>query len=670
MGHEQPRSMTLARLLAPLSLLGLLAACPAWNPFAVDDPDDVELSACPVAGTCSLDRDCGAGQRCDFATVADGEPCGVCVAVLCFGDADCDDGDVCDTTRERCERPLFCDAAAPRAGCDDGALCLVDGDGGACRAAPAAARCELVPALAVTTSGAVARFDGVAVDGEGNLVPRSDGPLDDARTCDGPAPCDNNVIVDVGDVDCAGRWVVLPPRAPDTTRVLVVDAEDGTPLSAVSVSSSADNAVVTDALGVAVLPAGVSFVRAAVDDGHHAALTLLGPTGDVVLPLRRAGSQAAGGTLATPVVDDVTMGLGGLSLGDVDDADVAGLLGASGRITVTIDDVTDADGVEVPFSSGGILGIGDIRGELGLVLRDRFVAWARPGARLLWSLGAGTPLTKFAELVTNQRQAGTDLRLEMLRLMAPNARAGADARVSAEDADFPRGRNNDLDALSVTNPGAWDATVDVSADVDVAVGALPPSTTDVILLVGAVVRGRGLVLLGGKVARAVVPANVDNARIEVPGVVRVPFAPPHAGLEGRSLVLVAVPLDVDALKADDHFGAARAVVPLPAPSPGRALSATLPALDRAPRAHVDGAGVLVVDDVGDADRLRLTVHAPAGDEQLWLPATTGAVDVAAVDPGVDLDGATLAAVRFADDPFVRFVTPWESTASMQGVPLP
>jgi hypothetical protein len=660
-------SSSAAALVAAVATTWVVG-CPLWDP---PPPDvDVVAGACVVAGTCRVDRDCGPLQRCDFSTVADDEPCGVCVAVACLDDTWCDDGDACDTSRGRCERPLVCDAGALRATCDDGTLCLVDAEGGACRAATAAARCELVPALAVTASGVAARFDAVALDDEGRLVARSEGALDDTRTCDGPEPCDNDVVVTAGGLDCSGRWVVLPPRAADTVRVFVVDAEDGAPLAGVTVASSAEAPAVTDELGVATLPAGVSFVRADVADGRHDALTLFGPVGDVVLPLRRAGGQAAGGTLRTPVTSDVTLGLAGLSLGDVDDVDVPGVFGASGRITVSIEGVTDADGAEVPFSSGGLLGIGNIRGELGLVVRDRVVAWARPGSRLLWSFGAGQSLSKFGWLFADDLPQSTDIRLEMLRLMAAVGRSGVDARVTAQDAVFPAGRNNDLDELSVATPGAYEATVDVSADVDVTVGALPPATTDVLLLVGAVVRGRGLVLLGGKVARAVVPEGNDGSdddfTIEVPGVVRVPFAPPHSGLEGRSLVVVAVPLNVDTLVASDRFGAARAVVPIAAPAPDRILSASLPALDRAPLAHVDGTGVLVVDDVGDADRLRLTVRGPSGAHQLWLPAVTGAVDVG----DVDLAGAELAAVRFADDPFGRFVTPWESTASVQGVRLP
>jgi hypothetical protein len=644
------------RFLALLSLLLLPACDPACLLLGPPEPEPT-----PLAG-CQIDRDCGAGGVCDKEDDGDDvapseDPAGVCVQVFCLADADCADGTACDVPRARCELPVACDAGDPSAGCDDGAVCLVDEAGGACAVAPVAERCDLVPASTVTASGVAARFDAVAVDGDGRLVPGAVASLEESRACAGPDPCRTDVTVVAGGVECRGTWVVLPPRAADTARVFVVDAEDGRPLPGVTVAAGADVAV-TDDDGVALLPAGLTTVSATPADDAHAPLTLVSPGDEPVLPLRRAGVQAAGGQVDVSS-EDLRFALAGLSLGDLDDLDVPALFGASGTVTFDLEGLTDDGPERLAFSSGGAMGLGTS------AVRKDVVVFGRPGPRVLWLFDAVLPIAKIGSLLgAGGEAAPDDRRIELLRLTGPQAKSGVDARLTVDgDVDvFPAGLDNDLDTLVVPGAGTYAGTVDVAADADVTVGALPPGTRDVIVAVGAVVRGRGLVLLGGKVASAV-DDEAAGLTAEVPGTVRVAFAPPHSGLEGRALVAVVVAVDRERLRATDRLGLARAVVPLGSPSPSSPLvTAQVPAMDRPPTARVEG-GNVVVTDPGTGDRLRLTLRS---GRTIWAPASADAIDIGDDDPA----GAELSAVRLRADPFAAFVTPWESVAAVHSVALP
>jgi hypothetical protein len=649
------------RALALSSLLFL----PAFGPACLLLPASPEPEPPPRLASCQGDRDCLGPSVCDKENDGDDlapidDPAGVCVSIGCLEDADCDDGTVCDAQRFRCEPPIVCDAADPRVSCDDDDVCLVSEVGAACTVAPVAERCALVPASIVTASGVTARFDAIATDGAGRLVPGALSSLQEVRTCAGPDPCRTEVTMVAGGVECHGTWVVLPPRAVDTARVLVVDAEDGRPLPGVTVSAGDDEAT-TDDDGVAVLPAGLTTVTATPADDAYATLTLRSPGDEPVLPLRRVGVQAAGGR-----IDDLTpspgvrVALAGLSFGDLDDLDVPALCGASGTVTLDIPDIIEP-GTRLSFSSGAALGVGSV------AVRENFVAFARPGPRLLWMFEAALPLAAIAPLLgPPDTVEPRDLRIELLRRTGPEAKSGIDARLTIDDSVevFPAGLDNDLDAMAVAGASAYAGTIDVTADADVTVGALPTGTRDVIVAVGAVVRGRGLVLLGGKVASAVRDDEAGHSA-EVPGTVRVPFAPPHSGLEGRDLVAVVVAVDAERLAATDRLGMVRAVVPLASPSPSSPLvTAQVPALDRPPSARVEGNSV-VVTEPGSADRLRLTLRS---GRTIWAPATAATIDVD--DDDNDLTGAELSAVRLRADPFSAFVTPWESIASVQTIALP
>jgi hypothetical protein len=142
--------------------------------------------------------------------------------------------------------------------------------------------------------------------------------------------------------------------------------------------------------------------------------------------------------------------------------------------------------------------------------------------------------------------------------------------------------------MAVADAGTYAGAVDLTVDADVTVGALPPGTRDVIVAVGVVVRGRGLVLLGGKGASAIDDEDAGLG-VEVPGTVRVPFAPPQLGLEGRAPVAVVVAMEAERFGATDRLGRVRTVVPLAMPSPSPSLvTALVPALDRPPSARVEG----------------------------------------------------------------------------------
>jgi hypothetical protein len=269
-----------------------------------------------------------------------------------------------------------------------------------------------------------------------------------------------------------------------------------------------------------------------------------------------------------------------------------------------------------------------------------------------------------------------DLRLETLRAGSAAARSGILGTVAVNPAPLPTGTTSGLEALMVPGDVEVVADVDVSAEVTLTfTGPLPPSTTDLLVMVGAVVPGDGLLPLGG----AVISVRGDDGLLRgiLPGPTAIPFAPLHDGLEGRAMRVVVIAVDADDLIDDDTLSGQRVVLPLAAPAPGRVLQLTVPAFAAPPavRPGLEGTDTIVVDDVGDAAALQFEVPRRDGGRHLVTIAaapTTGPIDLSGVIDDasaveVDLDLTGLQAVGRDDVVDTVAATadrPWDLTSRL------
>lgn len=516
------------------------------------------LTDAPAECGCVNDRDCDVGAICvvDDADDVDGA-CGVCRAFLCVVDDDCDPGTTCDLDRGRCEAPLACDAGDPDLGCGPGEQCLVlDVQG--CRSPPVGDTCALWPPSRAIPAGPLvvaavgraadgrlipagrATFDVVGADTGPDVgatvddaLPGAAGIADADRTglvasCAGPERCVVDVGASVGMARCQARYTVLPAPGPADVRVIVVDEDLGVPIVGADIVVAAEGSVVsgvTDDDGVFAAPGiGVVVDRITVQaDGFDGFGCLAcAPTLEVALPRRLPADAVPAIAGRVDVVDDgrgdVRFGLLGLPL-STPGFSALHLWGAPGTIPVDIQGIT-APGERFPFASAASLRLGD------LALRDDAVAFGRPGGRTLWSFGARLSIATFGPVISgfgDDDRGALDLRLESLRLAGPDARSGVLGTVVPDPLAVPAARDARLDELRGPGDAAVLADVDVAADVVVTLqGPLPPGTSDVLLLVGAVLPGEGLIPLGGAV---VTTTDGDGARAQLPGPVRVPFAP-------------------------------------------------------------------------------------------------------------------------------------------------
>lgn len=675
---------TIAIAIACVTTATVPAGCLLLEPVALLEPQPCE---------CTSDRECGAGESC----TPDGAGCGVCSpGPVCGTSDDCPDGEACDTIRGRCEGPPVCDGDDPAVGCRAGEQCLVL-DTGACRLPPPANDCQLHPAGGAIAPGRMV-IDVVGHSADGRLLPAGTAAVSVGGTvlarardlgisgvdldavvldavCGGPDPCIVEVNATVAEARCAARYTVLSPLDGNSVRVVVVDGDLGGPVvgaDVVVVAGATVVAGITDAAGVFFAPGvGSAADRVSVFAPGMDSASCLGCGAEqrVVLAHAVAASStpAVGGTLTvSPGPGDLHFGLAGLALAGPDFR-ASEFFGASGTVPIDLEGVT-SPGQRLPFSSGATLALGTID------IRPTFAAFGRPGVRGLWAMGAHLPLSALVDLVPSDDER-RDLRLETLRVGSAAGRSGILGTVSVNPAALPSGTTSALEALMVPGDVEVVADVDVSAEVTLTfTGPLPPSTTDLLVMVGAVVPGDGLLPLGG----AVISVRGDDGLLRgiLPGPTAIPFAPLHDGLEGRAMRVVVIAVDADDLIDDDTLSGHRVVLPMAAPAPGRVLQLTLPAFAAPPVVRrADGSDSIVVDDVGDAAVLQFEVPRSDGGRHLvsiTADPTVGPIDLSGVIDDasaveVDLDLAGMQAVGRDDGGDTVAATadrPWDLTSRL------
>ncbi len=638
------------RSCVSLLIAALAAAC---------DPADAVIEAAAVDGCCQLDRDCAAGAAC----VSSDGGCGTCVAFLCSNDDQCGVGEVCDENRGRCEVPLTCDGGAPQLGCDPSQQCLVT-DASECRTPQSADSCSLWPPSGPLL-GRLHAIELVGRGADGRLIPAGRGTISAtdgvvgnfapdqflfSAECPGPNRCE---VVVTGAIDmarCQARYVLLGALGDDDARVVIRDADSGAALAGADVTMVAGGSVVagrSDGDGVFFAPGVGDVDRVVVVHDGYDGVTCVDCDDDVAFALRRTISPEAtpaisGGIEVRGGFGDLVFGLGGLALSSPS-FEAQHLFGISGSIPFEVEGLTSA-GSRLAFSSGAVFRLGTE------VFRPSFTAIGRPLQRSAWLLGGHLRLGGIGDILVDAASDDPQLdsRLELLRVAAPGARSGIVGTVMPTPLAVPGARAR-LEDVSVNVNVEGLADVDVAAEVEVVVGdAFPQGSTDVMIIVGAVIPGDGLIPLGGAVV-----ALADAAGRAV-----VPFAPPHDGLEGRALRIVLVPTSGTRLSAEDRFGGTRIVLPVAGPGPDRALVARVP--DDMPLAAVVGVGedsvveaMVGADDVRHDvivslnDGRRHRIMAPASEPLVVGPLLLELERLSAAD--VDVDSLDVGASSGADD---------------------
>ena len=665
-------------LRVPCLFVAFAAFAAAAAAAACAPPPPPPPPACPAVDGdpgCGRNIDCAMGALC---VVDDGAACGVCRQILCADAADCADGTTCDVGQGVCEPTFRCDPTGRDDRCADGEVCREGPAGGACGPLDVAAGCVIDPpggafvdrvprALSLHGTDALgarvplADVRLAAVDVDAVFEPDVVGGLGDARVvalaCAGPAPC-RGALVGLGPDDvelCRVPVVVLPPRDAADARAVVVDAVAGAPVAGVPVVAAVDGAlrdVVTDADGVASFPGagdGLAAISAFPVVGDWTTY-VAPPTGDVVFSVARPASGAVAGTVAFDGVahssGDLRLALSGLSLPDfARGLDLRALFGAPVDVAVRLDGLAPLD---VSWPAGGVLHLGDEP------LKPDFVAVGVPGRRTAWSLASRFRLAEVGPLLATNDDDGAPLTMgDRLLFTSLLVQARFDHAIRP-GVDVPVG----VDATGALAPLAPDVLVARALRVDVPPmpcrddGATCAPPTRALVIVAARVGGDGLVPLGYAFASDVDGDGLVDDFVE-PGVVRVFYAPPHGGLEGAALAVVAIAVHEDELDRGE-LSTVRSSLALPV-APADDARVEVPPFLPAPRGAWDvDARVLSVDDAraGVAHRARLSSRDGAWD--VVLPPGVGEVDlddVVPADRAARAGAAELDAWRAPPDPF-------------------
>jgi hypothetical protein len=609
-------SLVLSFVVLPSILGGCLSCDEALSDIAVTEPCG-----------CFEDRDC-AGGACLVA--ADG--CGQCVAAGCFDDSVCADVDRCDVERGICVPRVFC-AATDSDVCTDPERCVQTRDDATCASPAAAAACEAFPASVHLVDGVTGRLDvwgtSEARYGAWNdiaLTPAAGARFVGLSGSSGKRSialagvcADARCVVDVAAADpeaCHVEGVALPALAPDTLRVRVM-GHGGSSLAGATVRAlwddGTDEIVAADGDGVAPFDAAAKVLEAVVVSAPgQRSVALWQPTAlDLEVALAPLPTDVVFGTSGTVrdgvrrSAGDVRVGLAGTSFGDlVDGLSATTLFGRP----VALPALTAMPGVgTLRLGSAFVFRLGQSE------LRPTFTALSDgDGPRAQWQLAAELNLSQLAPVleaadVDGEGGSAAAASTALLKLMADETSHGY-AREAVLGADLaPRVGNEPL----FPNSGELSTQTFSSAFVDVTLPDLPADAASRAAPLSAVFVAvvvdlplRGLVPLGFQLVSIVDGALVDDDGLAGPPA-RVFFAPPHDGLEGAPLRVVALAY------ANAELDAGHLTV-LRSSTPYAAGAVTLPAYLPPPVVtQSDGRAQVALDDEESADtwvRLRSADH--------------------------------------------------------------
>lgn len=359
-----------------------------------------------LAGRCTLTSECEPGSdTCgNFAECIGGK----CHALLCRGQQDCAENEVCDSGEcvvpqisEKCTIVTRGGTIAPNQRIRLEAFAYdAQGQGIATRfvwksSVPGVAELDETTLVGGTTAGTsvvTARAKSSRGDGDGTAI-----------DCEGSIQFTN-----VGLVQQNGL------------RILVAHGENQLPIAGAQVVVNGGQPVITDATGLAAfpIPSGAFEVSVFSDDYNY--VTIQGVSArDLRIPLtpRRGSGKVAGFTGAFDASNittrgEVTLGLAGASIsGGLLDVDLTRLLGET---FVTQLSIPGMGGGSVPLP-GGVVAYGGL-GGFQLDIKKEYYVNTADGARVGWGLAGKVP---FQQLMGLFQGGGTGSIAEVLTTVLP-----------------------------------------------------------------------------------------------------------------------------------------------------------------------------------------------------------------------------------------------------------
>ena len=579
-------------LMAPfvLSMIVGMGGCTACQPAedstvsdgGITDSGEIVanpevLEACQeerpaVQDVCLRNTDCDVGYFCSKPEGASGDDFGCCITNRCVEDGECLIGEYCDERRNLC-------IPVSHACVDDPALCtetqclITDGES-SCEVVEVAEACRFERDAYQMVSGGELQPN-VQVNGlDGSLIPYAMVELSSSlgsvssdqsitAECETTEPCTGTLSATVDNAECTASLIVFPSPSENELIVVVTDDQTGVPVENATViaQGTARQESLTSAQGTVTIQGPVSFVTAISED-RAATLIATVEEGVVALALPQLSddSKIAGvkGTvdvsnLATR--SDVQWALSGLPLPmNPLELQPSQLFGQWAQYEFD----------NVLFSFSAVLPYGMSFGELGP--KPEFVALgdAKPGT--IWTLAA--PLSTSEALAVGLEDDGAPIRFDKSRQYFSYAKFGLHGIGRAEPgvSDAPVEPGNDLpipyNEWSVPEISSAEVAPDtyLSETVEIGVPPLPclSSSSDcddgehapaVLLMMTAAVPGQGLIPLGFNLGYDQKEPTEGSQDGEVEGDDGLPashlyldFAPPHDGLEGLPLYLVAMAL--------------------------------------------------------------------------------------------------------------------------------
>lgn len=471
---------------------------------------------------CTRDDDCPSPLSRSFCDAA-----GCCVIGDggCLIDRDCANGQICDQRRGLCEQVSSCEDTVDSRDCLAGELCLFDLNRFRCTdgALGGAESCAVRAAVAV--SGQRVVVEALALDGAGAPVAHPDVDWSASvgafagntftASCE-DAFCDVEVTAMTirSGASCLGTVRVYPALAASAaTRVIVVD-ENNVPLDA-RVDALVDGALVSvDTTNASATFGGDVALVTVFADGRESN-TYLAPSGDVIVVARKHDPARARGVKGAVNFDqistqgDIRLALTGLTIPSLIDATREEVLGTDVRSNIELEGITAPGGEVVTLPSIVTLSLGDnpIKGD--------YVAIGTQAP--LWSLGVQIPLAEIGGPLSEGVNFAS-LASAVLPALARADHAHHDVS-TAESArpDDPA----DFAAWSLPEHVAQPHVVTLSER------TLNIAGVEHDLVTAALVRVP---------TRGFVPLGVGDERLS--------FAPPHNGLEGNPVVVVAIDVDL------------------------------------------------------------------------------------------------------------------------------
>jgi hypothetical protein len=569
--------------LLPCLLVSLLGegcvGCESEEPISEDgvivDPAILEACQAEIPGVeqvCQRSLECNKGYSCQKPDGAAIEDWGCCVTFFCNEDDECPIGEYCDERRSLCiPSPHACEDD-PTACSDE--QCVVTEGNSTCLEPQAAEACSFEKSIYRVADGGEVRPKVQATGLSGMLIPFSDIVLsstigevtEDNRVsgnCETDQPCSGTLSATVGNATCDSTLVIFPSPEETMIGVVVTDRTTGAPLENAAVLAGSDTLLeyTTSAFGYTTIQGPVSFVTAM--EGERAVSILSNIQGGTVqLPVPSAPDPTKiAGVKGTVDFSEIKRGtvqwaLSGIPLPPSPlDVKPEQLLGQWAQYEQN-------EPFFVEYSA--ILPYGMSFNEYGP--KSEFVALGRDTPGTIWTLAA--PLTISEATVVAEDEEGEPMGLDKSRQFFSFAKFGLhgigvaqpalhDAPAVPEDylpipyADWPVPEINS----SQVAPNTY-----LSRTVEVGLPMLPcvPVLSDceegehspaVLLMMTVAVPGQGLIPLGFALGYDQQDPAAGSRDGFVEGDEGLPeshlyldFAPPHDGLEGLPLYVVAMAL--------------------------------------------------------------------------------------------------------------------------------